>query len=86
MIEMPNFPKEERKELPPKLTEDLEGRVRLTLSDGIKKTPIDIEGYPDLAIFSLDDMKRNNLPYEFYSEITWDGYIYFVARKIQEES
>jgi len=86
MIESLSFPKEEKKMLPLKLTEALENRVVEVLFRGIEQTPADIDGYPDLSIFSSDDMKRSGFNLRIYGEIIYEGHPYYVGPKIEMKS
>lgn len=85
MIGSLELPKQEVKMLPLKLESTLESVVRDFLSKEIE-TPSDIPGYPDLRLFSHDDLKRSDYSLRVYGEVDYEGRKFFVGPKIEQES
>ena len=84
MFETENVPKQEKKMLSLKLADALEQRVREVLSGGISQTPAPVEGYPDLSIFSHDDLERSGYSIRVYGEVDHEGQRFFVGPKIEQ--
>ena len=78
------MPKQEKKMLPLKLPDALEKRVKEVLSSGISETPAPVEGYPDLSIFSQDDLRESGYSIRVYGEVDHEGQRFFVGPKIEQ--
>ncbi len=85
MFETENIPKQERKMLPLKLTDALEQRVKEVLSHGITETPAPVDGYPDLSIFSQDNLRKSGYSIRIYGEVDHEGQRFFVGPKIEQQ-
>ncbi len=84
MIEIENETKEEKKMLPLKLADALEQRVKEVLSGGISETPVSVDGYPDLSIFSQDDLQKSGYSIRVYGKVDHEGQQFFVGPKIEQ--
>ena len=67
-----------------KLAEALEARVLEVLSKRGIETPTDINGYPDLRIFSLKDIESSGFTIRIFGEVKHDGERFFVGPKIDQ--
>ena len=85
MFEAVNVPKQEKKMLPLKLADALEQRVKEVLSGGISETPANVDGYPDLSIFSQDDLQKSGYSIRVYGEVDHAGQRFFVGPKIEQQ-
>lgn len=70
--------------LPLKLADDVERKVKEVLSRGIPQTPVEIDAYPDLSLFSEENLKESGYSIRIYGKVEHEGQQFFVGPKIEQ--